>query len=126
MADAVFRSGEPTTIKYTPAADIAVGQVVPLITVAANNTGLGMTLGIATQAIANGVLGALSFGGVWDVTTSANVANYATVYWDDATKKVTNTSTNNSLFGYVTDRNSASGDVTNTTVACFCWPITRS
>ena len=126
MADAVFRSGEPTTVKHTPSGgDVALGQVVPLVTVAANNTGLGLTLGIAAVAIANGVLGALSFGGVWDVVAGANLANWAPVYWDDSANKVTNTSTNNSFFGYVTDRNSASGDVTNSTIACLCWPFTR-
>ena len=126
MADAVLRSGNPETIDYTPAADIAVGQVVVLATVAANNTGLGFTLGIAQRAIANGVLGALAYGGKWNVTAAGNYANWAKVYWDDTNNKVTTTSTNNSLFGFITDRHSASGDVTNTTVEAMCWPFNIS
>lgn len=126
MADAVLRSGVCETIDYTPAADIATGQVVVLATVAANNTGLGMTLGIAQRPIANGVLGALAYGGRWNVTAAGNYTNYAKVYWDDTNNKVTTTSTNNSLFGFIVDRNSASGDVTNTTVECICWPFMLS
>lgn len=124
MADAVFRSGVPKAIDYTPAAgDVALGQVVVLATVAANNTGLGLTLGIAQHAISNSTLGSLAIGGEWNVTAAGNYANYAKVYWDDTNNKVTSTSTNNSLFGFITNRQSASGDVTNATVTAVCWPF---
>lgn len=127
MADATFRSGAPKEIDHTPASgDVALGQVVVLSAVAANNTGLGLTCGIAQRAISNGVLGALAVGGEWNVTAGSNVANYQVVYWDDTNNKVVNTSTNNSLFGMVTNRQSASGDVTNATVTCLLHPFCRS
>lgn len=117
MADATFYHGEPETIDYTPAAgDIALNQVVVLATVAANATGAGLTCGIAQHAITNATKGSLSFGGKWNVIAGSNVANYQPVYWDDTNNKVVNSSTNNSFFGCIVDRQSASGDVTNATV----------
>ena len=101
MADAVLRFGSPQTINYTPAAgDVALGKVV-------QHAAAGLTCGIAARAIANNVLGALSYGGEWEVVAAGNVANYSKVYWDDSTKKVTATATNNALFGFVTNRRSA-------------------
>lgn len=128
MADTVMRSGSPQVIDYTPSSgDVAQGQVIVLSTVQANNTGLGLTCGIADRAISNNVKGALSVGdGQYNCTAGSNVANYQVVYWDDTNNKVVNTSTNNSLFGYVVDRQSASGDVTNSTVTCMHKPTTRS
>jgi phage-related tail protein len=124
MAQAVLRSGNPETIDYTPAADVAMGDVVVLSTVVANNTGLGLALGIAQRAVANAALGALAIrGGEWNCTSLHNVANYQTVFWDDTANKLSNTSTNNSLFGYVTNRQSASGDVTNAVVTAFLAPM---
>lgn len=121
---ATLRSGNPQTINYTPSGgNVTEGDVVVLATVSANNTGQGMTLGIAQHAITNSTLGALAYGGCWNVTAGGNLANWAKVYWDDTNNKVTGTSTNNSLFGYVVDRQSASGDTTNTTITCQCWPF---
>lgn len=127
MTQAILRSGSPVVIDYTPGADVALGDVVVLSTVVANNTGLGLTVGIAQRAIANGVLGALAvLGAEWNCTSLHNVANYQVVYWDDTANKLSNTSTNNSLFGFVTNRQSASGDVTNATVTAMLAPICRT
>ncbi len=124
---ATLRSGNPEVIDYTPGADVAIGDVVVLSTVAANNTGLGLCVGIAQRPISNGVLGALAIrGGEWNCTAGSNVANYQVVYWDDTNNKLVNTSTNNSLFGYVTNRQSTSGDVTNAVVTAYLAPLCRT
>lgn len=97
MSDTTFRKGNPTYIDYTPAAgDVAAGQVVLI----GNTTGL--TCGVAHLPITNNTLGALAVGqGIYDVVNLNNAANGAKVYWDDANNKVTTTSTNNALFGFV-------------------------
>lgn len=125
MAEATLRSGSPLVIDYTPAAgDIAMGQVVVLATVVANNTGLGLTCGVAQRAITNSTKGALGVSDAeYNCVAGSNVANYQAVFWDDTNNKVSNTSTNNSLFGYVTDRQSAAGDVTNAVVTCMHKPF---
>jgi hypothetical protein len=98
MAEATFRHGNPTNIDYTPAdGDIDAGAVVLL----GNTTGI--TCGVAFRDMENNVQGALSVGGVYDVTNLNNAANYAVVYWDDSANKVTTVSTNNAKFGYVVD-----------------------
>lgn len=98
MPEATFRSGRPQTVDYTPAAgDVAAGQVVLL-----GNTA-GLCCGVAHVDIANNSLGALSVGGgVYAVTMLGNYAAWTKVYWDDANNKVTTTSTNNALFGFLT------------------------
>lgn len=100
--DAEFRHGNPLMIDYTADADIAVGEVVVIGSIAANTTGEGFTCGVAHLAIANGALGSLAAGGgVYDVINLNNAANGAKVYWDNTNKKVTTTSTNNAQFGFV-------------------------
>lgn len=123
MAEATLSYGAPETIDHTAAADVSIGQVVPLVTVVANNTGLGLCCGIAQNAISNGVLGALAVGGVWEVTAAGNYANYTKVYWDDTNNKVTSTSTNNSAFGYIVDRGGASVNTQNATVKAMLMPF---
>jgi hypothetical protein len=95
--DAVFRHGDPTYAEYTPGAgNVAAGQVVLL-----GNTA-GLTCGIAHLSITNNTLGALAIGGgVYDVVMLTNLAPYSKVYWDDTNNKVTSTSTNNALFGFL-------------------------
>ncbi|HEY1191917.1 MAG TPA: DUF2190 family protein [Gemmata sp.] len=95
--EATFRHGEPVMIDYTPASgNVSAGEVVLL----GNTTGL--TCGVAHLDIANGVLGALaSGGGVYDVINLNNAANGAKVWWDNSVNKVTTTSTNNALFGFI-------------------------
>jgi hypothetical protein len=99
VAEATYRHGDPLMVNYIPAAgDIAAGQVVLL-----GNTA-GLTCGVAHVPISNNVLGALAMGGgVYELTNLNNAANYAKVWWDDTNNKVTTVSTNNALFGFVTE-----------------------
>lgn len=98
MAQVTYRHGEPTMVDYTPSADVSAGDVVLL----GNTTGL--TCGVVHVDIANAVQGAISAGGgVYDAVNLNNAANYAKVWWDDSANKVTTTSTNNALFGFVVD-----------------------
>lgn len=107
MPQTTFRSGEPQMIDYTPAANVAAGDVVLL----GNTTGL--TCGVAHVAITNAVLGAVAAGGgIYDCVNLNNAADYAKVWWDDTNNKVTTTSTNNALFGFVV---SGGGGGANTT-----------
>lgn len=97
MSETTFRHGAPVMVDYTPSSgNVAVGQVVLV-----GNTA-GFTCGVCHTAITNNTLGALAAGGgVYDVINLNNAANGAKVYWDDANSKVTTTSTNNALFGFV-------------------------
>jgi hypothetical protein len=96
--EATFRHGDPRMVDYTPSAgNVAAGTVL-----LAGNTA-GLTCLIAHLDIVNNVLGAVAAGGgVYDVTNLNNAANYAKVYWDDTNNKITTVSTNNALFGFVT------------------------
>ena len=97
MADATFRQGNPRMIDYTPSAgDLDAGDVVLF----GNTTGL--TNVIAHRDMENTVKGAVAAGGgVYEVVNLNNAADGAKVYWDAATSKVTTTSTNMSMFGFV-------------------------
>lgn len=112
MAEASFRHGNPTMIDYTPSSgNVAAGEVVLL----GNTT--GVTCGIAHVAIENSTLGAVSAGGgVYEVVNLDNAANYATVYWDNSANKITTTSTNNALFGFIVS-SGAGGANSN------CWAL---
>lgn len=96
MADTVKRSGSPTVVPYTPTGgNVAAGEVVVLLDG-------GLSCGIATLPITNNTLGALEVGGgVYDVTMLGNYAAFTKVWWDDTNNKVTTTSTNLALFGYL-------------------------
>lgn len=109
MAEATFVQGDPNMVDYTPTGgDIAAGQVVLL-----GNTA-GLTCGIAHLAISNNTLGALAVGGgVYDVTMLGNYAAWTKVWYDDATNKVTTTSTNNALFGYLIEGGTGANTVVN-------------
>lgn len=97
MAEASFRHGNPVMVDYTPSSgNVAEGEVV----LVGNTT--GWTCGIAHVKIENSTLGALAAGGgVYECVNLDNAANGAKVYWDDSASKVTTTSTNNALFGFV-------------------------
>lgn len=96
MAQVTFRHGDPVMVDYTPGANVSAGDVVLL----GNTTGL--TCGVVHVDTVSGVKGAVaSGGGVYDCVNLNNAATYAKVWWDDANKKVTTTSTNNALFGFV-------------------------
>lgn len=107
MAEATLRHGTPVMVDYTPGANVSAGQVVLV-----GNTA-GWTCGVAHLDIANGVQGALAAGGgVYDCINLNNGANGAKVYWDDSVNKLTTTSTNNALFGFIV---SGGGGGANTT-----------
>jgi len=116
MAEATLRHGNPTFIDYTPAAgNISAGQVI-----LAGNTA-GLTCVIAHLDITNNTAGSVaSHGGIYDVTMLSNLANYAKAYWDDTNNKLTSTSTNNALFGFVV---SGGGAGANTTVKTLHMPF---
>jgi hypothetical protein len=97
MAEATFRHGSPVMIDYTPeSGNIAAGEVVLL-----GNTA-GLMCGVAHRPIVNNTLGALGAGGgVYECVNLNNAADYAVVYWSDATSKVTTVSTNNAKFGFI-------------------------
>ena len=108
MAEATFRHGNPVMIDYTPAAGaLAAGEVVLL----GNTTGIAC--GVTHLPIANSTLGAVAAGGgIYDVINLNNAANYATVYWDTSTNKVTTVSTNMALFGYIVENGGGGANTT--------------
>jgi predicted RecA/RadA family phage recombinase len=94
--EARFVNNDPKTAKHTAAADIDAGEVVLI----GNTTGL--TCGVAHQPIANAAVGTLAVGGgTYEVVNLDNAANGAKVWWDNTNNKVTTTSTNNALFGFI-------------------------
>jgi predicted RecA/RadA family phage recombinase len=99
MAEAVFRHGDPIMVDYTAGADIDAGDVVIVGNLAGWTTGIAHVDGANTEkfALAAG-------GGVYEVVSLQNSANGTKVYWDNATKKVTTTSTNNATFGFIVSR----------------------
>tara|TARA_R110000868_G_scaffold355133_1_gene616422 strand:+ start:62 stop:418 length:357 start_codon:yes stop_codon:yes gene_type:complete len=100
MAEATFRKGSPQMVAYTPASGaLDAGDVVLL------GNSAGITCGITHCDIANAVLGSIAVGGgIYDIISLQNNADYAKVYWDPATPtKVTSTSTNNALFGFIVE-----------------------
>lgn len=113
MAEATKRSGFPAVVPYTPTGgNVAAGQVVVLLDA-------GLSCGVATLPITNNVLGALEVGGgIYDVTMLGNYAAWTKVWWDDTNNKVTTTSTNNALFGYLIE----GGTGANTVVKAFHLP----
>ena len=99
MAEATFRHGDPVMVDYTPGADVEAGDVV----LVGNLT--GFTCGIVHTDGENGVKHSLAAGGgVYEVINLDNAANGSKVYWDNAAKKVTTTSTNNATFGFIVSR----------------------
>lgn len=96
MPQVTFRHGDPVMVDYTPGANVSSGDVVIL----GNTTGI--TCGVVHVGVASGIQGAVaSGGGVYDCVNLNNAANYAKVWWDNSTDKVTTTSTNNALFGFI-------------------------
>lgn len=109
MAEATFRKGSPQMVAYTPASgDLEAGDVVLL------GNSAGITCGVTHCDIANSVLGSIAVGGgIYDMISLQNNADYAKVYWDPATPtKVTSTSTNNALFGFIVEGGSAGANTT--------------
>lgn len=114
--EVTFRHGEPRMIDYTPGSgNVASGEVVML----GNTT--APACGVAHHAITNSTKGSLAIGGgVYEAVNLNNSADYALVYWDQATNKVTSVSTNNAQFGFIV-RDGAGGANSNALV--FHWPV---
>jgi predicted RecA/RadA family phage recombinase len=114
MPQATFRHGDPLMIDYTPAANAAAGDVVLL-----GNTA-GICCVIAHDPLVSATPAAVAAGGgVYDVVSLQNSANGTKVWWDDSADKVTTTSTNNALFGFIVSGGSAGA---NTTVKALHQP----
>jgi len=96
-------------IDYTPAADVAAGDVVVL----------GDLVGIAKLDIAANKLGALHVTGVYDVPKASGVGtgigNGVTTYWDAATKQATTSPGSRPLLGSTV---AAAGDAATTVQRC--------
>lgn len=114
MPQSSFKQGNPTFIDYTPASGAVNAGDVIVLRPAASNTINGITCGVAHQDIANNVAGAIAIGGgIYEVTSLENNANYVPVYWNDSADKVTSVTTNNARFGFIV---SGGGQGANTTV----------
>jgi predicted RecA/RadA family phage recombinase len=94
---------EGASIDYTPAADVAAGDVVVQ----------GDLVAVAKLDIKTGKLGALAVAGVFDFAKNTGVAYTVgqILYWDDAANVVTTTATGNKLIGKVV-RAAATTDTT--------------
>ena len=92
MPQAVFRH-EGNSIDYTPAADVAAGNVVVI----------GELVGVAKLDIKANVLGALAVTGVFDFAKATGVGTAITAgancYWDDTNNVATTTAAGNKLIG---------------------------
>lgn len=77
---------------YTAGANIASGDVVVM----------GVRVGVALAAIANGKTGSVQVSGVFRLAklSTDNIAQGALVYWDNTNKRITSTSSGNTLAGY--------------------------
>lgn len=108
---ATFKKGEYKTRLHTAASDLTAGDVVLL----GNTTGL--TCGIAHADIANTEVGTLAIGGgIYEMLNLNNSADGAKVYYDSSTPtKVTSVSTNNALFGFITENGGGGANS-----ACLC------
>jgi predicted RecA/RadA family phage recombinase len=84
---------EGASIDYTPAADVAAGDVVVQ----------GDLVGVAKLDIKAGKLGALAVEGVFDFAKATGagtaIAVGALVYWNDAANQATTTATGNKQIG---------------------------
>ncbi|GIW56318.1 MAG: hypothetical protein KatS3mg082_2722 [Nitrospiraceae bacterium] len=92
MAQAIYVH-EGGSIDYTPAADVAAGDVVVQADL----------VGVAKLDIKAGQLGALAVDGVFDFAKALGagtaIAVGAVVYWDDAANQATTTATGNKQVG---------------------------
>jgi len=92
MAQAVFVH-EGASIDYTPAADVAAGDVVVQ----------GDLVGVAKLDIKANKLGALAVEGVFDFAKATGagtaIAVGAVVYWNDAANQATTVAAGNKLLG---------------------------
>lgn len=79
-------------IDYTAGANIASGQVVLM----------GVLIGVALKAIANGETGPMQVTGVFNIAklSTDNMAQGALLYWDNTNSRLTTTASGNTLAGF--------------------------
>lgn len=79
-------------IDYTAGANIASGQVVLM----------GVRIGVALKAIANGETGPVQVTGVFNIAklSTDNMAQGALLYWDNTNSRLTTTASGNTLAGF--------------------------
>lgn len=96
---AFVKEGE--VIDYTAAADIAVGDVVPMVN----------GCGVALAAIANGATGSVLIDGVGDIPSDTGAAWVVgdLIYWDDTANVGTKTSTSNVALGFAVQAKASAG-----------------
>ena len=92
MTSKFVQPGE--VIDYTAGANITSGQVVVM----------GVRVGVALAAIANGASGSVAVSGVFALAKLSTdvVAQGALLYWDSGNSRLTTTSAGNTLAGYAT------------------------
>lgn len=83
---------DANVLNYVAAADVANGEVLKL----------GVRVGVAVSAIANGATGIVRVRGVFSVAKASAdvVAQGAQLYWDDSAKVMTTTASGNTPAGY--------------------------
>ena len=88
-----FVSGDQDPVDFTPASDVAGGDVVVQ----------GDLVGIATRKISANKLGALATAGIWDfpkATTSGSAITAGTIlYWDAGNQVATSSASGNKRSG---------------------------
>lgn len=100
-AQARFKHGDPLTCPYTPSGAVTAGDVVVL-----NDTPF-----IAPSTLAANQAGSLNYGGaVYEVVADGAIAGGKKVYWDDATNKVSLTSSGNKGIGRLEPQSAAAAD----------------
>lgn len=91
MPDTLYRQGEPLMVDHTPGTAVALGDVRLLTDIVL----------ISHRPISANVKGAMAAGGgVYTVTGDAAIAAGKKVWWNNTTKKITETATGNKVFGY--------------------------
>jgi len=98
--EAIFYHGDPLMVDYTPGSACPGGQI----------NVIGDLPLPAHRDIAANEKGALACGGgVYKILANAAIAEGLKVYWDNAAKRVTVTSSGNKVFGYVVPGGASSG-----------------
>lgn len=89
------------TLNYTPGADVSAGDVVLL----------NDLLTVATHDIPASKLGAVAFGGVWEIAKGSDtIAMGDAVYWDSTASQITTTATANTFAGHAAAAAGSSDD----------------
>lgn len=101
METTYIQKGE--TIDYVASANIAIGEVIPLVT----------RVGVALETIANGATGSVALTGVFEAA-AVNDAAFAVgdqLFWDNAANKLTKVSAGNTPAGIATEAKLLAGAI---------------